>query len=69
MKRESKDGTHTLLGAAGWGSAITEAMLDLSGIPYRLELIDPEQEGPSRSAGARSIRSSSSRRCSCPTDR
>ena len=48
MKRESNEGTHTLLGAVGWGSAITEAMLDLSGIPYRLELVDPEQEGPSK---------------------
>jgi GST-like protein len=48
MKRESKEGTHTLLGAVGCGSAIVEAMFDLSGIPYQLELIDQEHEGPSK---------------------
>jgi GST-like protein len=48
MKRESKEGTHTLLGAVGCGSAIVEAMFDLSRIPYRVEMIDQENEGPSK---------------------
>lgn len=48
MKRESKEGTHTLLGAVGCGSAIVEAMFDLSGIPCHLELVDQEHEGPSK---------------------
>lgn len=48
MKPESKEGTYTLLGAVGCGSAIVEATFDLSGIPYRIELIDQENEGPSK---------------------
>jgi GST-like protein len=48
MKREDREGKHTLLGAVGCGSAIVEAMLDLSGIPYRIEMIDQETEGPSK---------------------
>ena len=31
---------YTLVGAPGWGSAISEALLDLSGLPYQLEDID-----------------------------
>ncbi|HVJ55093.1 MAG TPA: glutathione S-transferase family protein [Aliidongia sp.] len=31
---------HTLLARAGWGSAIIEAALELSGQPYRCEIID-----------------------------
>ncbi len=46
--RESNEDLHTLLGAVGCGSAIVEAMFDLSGIPYRVELIDQESEGPSK---------------------
>lgn len=48
MKREKKEGQYTLLGATGCGSAIVEAMFDLSGIPYHIELIDQESEGPSK---------------------
>jgi len=32
---------YTLIGAPGWGSAIAEALLDLSGLPYQVEDIDP----------------------------
>jgi GST-like protein len=31
---------YTLIGAPGWGSAIAEALLDLSGLPYQVEDID-----------------------------
>ena len=31
---------YTLIGAPGWGSAIAEALLELSGLPYRVEDID-----------------------------
>jgi GST-like protein len=48
MKPESKEGTHTLLGAVGCGSAIVEAMLALSGIPCHLEMIDQQHEGPTK---------------------
>src|SRR5215813_1531857 len=33
--------TYTLIGAPGWGSAIAEALLELSGLPYQVEDIDP----------------------------
>jgi GST-like protein len=32
--------TYTLIGSPGWGSAIAEALLDLSGLPYLVEDID-----------------------------
>ena len=31
---------YTLIGAPGWGSVIAEALLELSGLPYRVEDID-----------------------------
>ena len=31
---------YTLIGSPGWGSAIAEALLDLSGLPYQVEDID-----------------------------
>lgn len=31
---------YTLIGAPGWGSAIAEALLELSGLPYQVEDID-----------------------------
>ena len=34
---------YTLIGAPGWGSAIAEALLDLSGLPYQVEDIDPKK--------------------------
>lgn len=36
-----------LLAARGWGSAITEAVLTLAGIPYERDLLDPSP-GPGR---------------------
>jgi GST-like protein len=32
---------YTLIGNPGWGSAIAEALLDLSGLPYRVEDLEP----------------------------
>jgi len=32
---------YTLIGSPGWGSAIVEALLDLSGLPYRVEDLEP----------------------------
>ncbi len=32
--------TYTLIGVPGWGSAIAEALLELSGLPYQVEDID-----------------------------
>lgn len=34
---------YTLIGAPGWGSAITEALLELSGLPCQVEDIDPSK--------------------------
>jgi GST-like protein len=34
---------YTLIGSPGWGSAIAEALLELSGLPYRVEDIDPDK--------------------------
>jgi len=39
---------YTLFGAPGWGSAIAEALLELGGLPYRIEAIDPVKPGPDR---------------------
>jgi len=40
--------TYTVLGSPGAGSAIIEAVLDLSGLPYTVEDVDPWKEGPGR---------------------
>jgi GST-like protein len=40
--------SYTLLARPGWGSAITEAMLEIAGVPYRIEAVDPLQPGPAR---------------------
>ena len=32
---------YTLIGSPGWGSAIVEALLELSGLPYRVEDLEP----------------------------
>jgi len=34
---------YTLIGAPGWGSAIAEALLELSGLPYRVEDIETDK--------------------------
>jgi GST-like protein len=39
---------YTVFGHPGCGSAIVEAALELSQIPYRSEEVDPWKEGPSR---------------------
>jgi GST-like protein len=39
---------YTLIGSNGTGSAITEAMLELSGLSYRVERIPYLEEGPQR---------------------
>src|ERR1700741_3461470 len=39
---------YTLFAAPGWGSAIAEALLDLGGLPYRIEAVDPVKPGPAR---------------------
>ncbi len=41
---------YTLIGAPGWGSAIAEALLDLSGLPYQVEDIDPRSRRRNRNA-------------------
>lgn len=48
MNSDTGAPTLTLLGAVGCGSAIVEAMFELSRIPYRVELIDQEHEGASK---------------------
>jgi GST-like protein len=39
---------HTILMNPGCGSAIVEAMFELSSVPYQVEEVDPWKEGPSR---------------------
>lgn len=39
---------YTLFTVRGWGSAIVEALLELSGLPYRVEDLDPSKPGPDR---------------------
>jgi GST-like protein len=39
---------HTILMNPGCGSAIAEAMFELAGIPYEVELVDPWKEGASK---------------------
>jgi GST-like protein len=48
MSTDNTSATLILLGSPGCGSAIVEAMLELSGISYRVEMIDQEHEGPSK---------------------
>lgn len=39
---------YTLYGKAGWGSVIVEAQLDLAGLPYRIEEVDPLESAADR---------------------
>jgi GST-like protein len=39
---------YVLFGKPGWGSAIVEAMLELSKVPYRVEPVDPLDPSPAR---------------------
>lgn len=39
---------YLLFGKPGWGSAIVEAMLELAGVPYRVEPVDPLEPSPAR---------------------
>lgn len=39
---------YTLYGKAGWGSVIVEAQLDLAGLPYRIEEVDPLESAKDR---------------------
>lgn len=39
---------YLLFGKPGWGSAIVEAMLELAGVPYRVEPVDPLKPSPAR---------------------
>lgn len=39
---------YTLYGKAGWGSVIAEAQLELAGLPYRIEEVDPLESAADR---------------------
>lgn len=39
---------YTLYGKAGWGSVIVEAQLELAGLPYRIEEVDPLERASDR---------------------
>lgn len=39
---------YTLYGKAGWGSVIVEAQLELAGLPYRIEELDPLESAADR---------------------
>ncbi|HEX6093784.1 MAG TPA: glutathione S-transferase, partial [Dongiaceae bacterium] len=39
---------YTLYGKAGWGSVIVEAQLELAGLPYRIEEVDPLESAADR---------------------
>ena len=62
--------TYTLIGSPGWGSAIAEALLELSGLPYLVEDIDagkPTTE--SKRLTALNPLAPRCRRCCCRTER
>ena len=39
---------YTLYGKPGWGSVIVEAQLELAGLPYRIEDVDPLENDADR---------------------
>jgi GST-like protein len=43
-----EDAMYTLYGAKGWGSTIAEAVLDVAGLPYRVEDVMVVEAGPGR---------------------
>jgi glutathione S-transferase len=60
---------YTLIGAPGWGSAIPEALFELSGLPYRVEDIDPKKPTTESKRLTSLTRSPRCRPCCCRTAR
>ncbi|HEY7689671.1 MAG TPA: hypothetical protein VH835_13310 [Dongiaceae bacterium] len=47
---------YTLYGKPGWGSVIVEAQLELAGLPFKFEEVDPLENARTASGWRSSIR-------------